>query len=77
MGQPGQRRLQAAGLRPHPGWLCWEPPALSHTHLLHPTRPASQLKKEWKEGDTMLLDLMPFLEAVVRTHVSGRGLGTA
>lgn len=62
----------AAGLRPHPGWLCPEPPALSHPHHPHP-RPASQLKKEWKEGDTMLLDLMPFLEAVVRTHVRGRG----
>jgi len=32
-----------------------------------------QLKKEWKEGDTMLLDLMPFLEAIVRTHVRGPG----
>ncbi|KAI7839905.1 hypothetical protein COHA_006385 [Chlorella ohadii] len=30
---------------------------------------AIKLKKEWKEGDTMLLDLMPFLEAIVRTHV--------
>ena len=40
-------------------------PAPCTTHL--------QLKKEWKDGDTMLLDLMPFLEAVVRTHVSPRG----
>lgn len=30
---------------------------------------AIKLSKEWKEGDTMLLDLLPFLEAVVRTHV--------
>lgn len=28
-----------------------------------------QLSKQWREGDTLLLDLMPFLEAVVRTHV--------
>lgn len=30
---------------------------------------AVKLSKQWKEGDTLLLDLMPFLEAVVRTHV--------
>ena len=34
-----------------------------------------QLSKEWKEGDTMLLDLLPFLEAVVRTQVGQAGGG--
>jgi hypothetical protein len=32
--------------------------------------PVLQLSKEWKEGDTLLLDLLPFLEAVVRTQAS-------
>lgn len=36
-----------------------------------PACPA-QLSKEWREGDTLLLDLLPFLEAVVRTQVGGR-----
>ena len=41
-------------------------PACLPAHL-----PALQLQKEWGEGDTMLLDLLPFLEAVVRTQVGG------
>lgn len=49
---------------------CPSPPsACPAPHFPPACQCAPQLPKRWKDGDTLLLDLLPFLEAVVRSQV--------